>query len=307
MTNMDDTRFTPTEIREIGVNVIITALRTIGSFINDNPKMAFKPITIGKKGKTVLSIDYHAELACVDYLSRKFHDKIEVFGEERLSDEDPDLSNKQRLIALVDMVDGTDLLKRGLSNWCSAVIFFHPAQGKILGAFVGIPSDGIYYATAASGAYKKLLGSDNQLRQKPAIKLQNVSNISNLKDASVCFYGQKIYKLLSILNNKKFISKLRKLKKKKNLETRFYNFAGNPMMAKLAEGHIDAVFDLKGQYPHDVAPGAFIAKKAGAVFRDMKGNDIDLLPALLKPATSRVKYILASTPKLFKEIQSAIR
>ena len=306
MTNMDDTRFTPTEIRKIGVNVIITALRTIGSFINDNPQMAFKPITIGKKGKTILSIDYHAELACVDYLSRKYHDKIEVFGEERLSDEDPDLSNKQKLIALVDMVDGTDLLKRGLSNWCSAVIFFHPAQGKILGAFVGIPSDGIYYATAASGAYKQLLGSDNQLLRKSSIKLQGTSKISRLEKASVCFYGQKIYKLLSVLNNRKFIKNLGKLKEEEGIETRIYNFAGNPMMVKLAEGQIDAVFDLEGQYPHDVAPGAFIAKKAGAVFRDMKGNDIDLLPALLKPAKSRIKYILASTPKLFKEIQSAI-
>jgi len=300
-------QLTPSQITDIGVNVIRNVLRIINSFVEDHPELAFQPITLPKTGKKILTIDYHTELACVDYLSRlarKFHDRIEVFGEERLSGENPDLSKQQGLTAIIDMVDGTDLLRRGLYNWCSALIFFNPSRKKILGAFVGIPAEGIYYATEAPGAYKRLLGSNNQLLKRLPIKLKGVSQITSLKKASICFYGQKINRLLSIAKKVEFLCRLEKLGE--NPETRIYNFAGNPMMVKLADGCVDAVFDLGGQYPHDVAPGAFIAMKAGAVFGGLNNQEFDIEKSLLKPAQRGPGYILASTPKLFEEIQAAV-
>jgi fructose-1,6-bisphosphatase/inositol monophosphatase family enzyme len=259
-------------------------------------------VFLGNRRKPILAVDTYAEFTCQQILYTYFP-QIKVYGEEKLRDKNLDLHNIQELIALLDMVDGTDLLKRGLFNWCSAAIFFNSQQG-ILGAYIGVPSEGVYYALKDKGAYKQPSG-----RGQP-VKLNGISRIQELRNASICFYGQAIENFLSVARKKKFINHLQKISlnvKKEDLNTRIYNLGGNPMMVKLAEGHIDAVFDLMGQYPHDVAPGAFIAKEAGAVFKDLKGNDIDLLPALLKPAKSKIKYILASTPKLFEEIRSAIR
>jgi hypothetical protein len=81
----------------------------------------------------------------------------------------------------------------------------------------------------------------------------------------MCSYGQKSGNLLQLLklhDKQTFIQLLNNnIKEEDRIKTdtiardvkfRFYNFAGNPMMVKLAEGIIDVVFDLKGQKPHDV-------------------------------------------------------
>jgi fructose-1,6-bisphosphatase/inositol monophosphatase family enzyme len=57
---------------------------------------------------------------------------------------------------------------------------------------------------------------------------------------------------------------------------RIYNLGGNPMMLKVAERTIDAVFEVVGQHPHDVVPGAYIARQAGAIVKDLQGNDLAL-------------------------------
>ena len=255
---------------------------------------------MGLRRKPILAVDKYAEFTCQEKLYTYFPN-IRVYGEEKLRDESLDLRNTQEMVALLDMVDGTDLLERGLSNWCSAAIFYHPRQG-ILGAYVGIPSDGVYYAIEGVGAYKQPMGRGQR------VKLKGVSGKRKIKNASICFYGQAIDNFLSVAVKRKFIKHLKQLRSNSRgkLKTRIYNIGGNPMMIKLAEGQVDAVFDLRGQYPHDVAPGAFIAKEAGAIFKDLKGNDIDLLKALLQPAKTKIKYILASTPSLFKEIQAAL-
>ena len=66
---------------------------------------------------------------------------------------------------------------------------------------------------------------------------------------------------------------------------------------------IDAVFDVHGQWPHDVVPGAYIAQKAGAIFTDLNGEPINWGSVLKKPASDKITYILASTDKLSKELQ----
>jgi hypothetical protein len=79
---------------------------------------------------------------------------------------------------------------------------------------------------------------------------------------------------------------------------RFYNLAGNPMMVRLADGIIDVVFDLKGQRPHDVVPGAFIAMMAGALLWDIdlqqSVSDSSSMNKLLHPGSSSIKYVLAA-------------
>lgn len=299
------------QIVSAGINVINIVQNSIFNLLRD--RAIFESVEVLRTGKIALEIDLVAERLCQSILYRTFGNKIkEVYGEEKIANQNIDLSDEQGLIALIDMVDGTDLLKRGLSNWCSAIIFYYPSRQQILGAFVGMPLDGIYYAVdGEKRAYKRLYKYDmkgNKLITKgtQTVALQGTSQIKELKKASVCFYGQKIERLLAISGNKRFSSYLKKLVKEADLETRIFNFAGNPMMIKLADGYIDAVFDLKGQYPHDFAPGAYIAKKAGAVLGGLKNQKFDLERYLLRPTQRGSGYILASTKKLLNEIQTAI-
>lgn len=298
--------FTSSEIIKTGLNVIRYVQRKIEIIVQHDPESAFQPLMLGRGGKPIVGVDWHAEKDCQAKLYRRFGNKIEVYGEEKCRDRNLDLSNEKRLVALVDMVDGTDLLRRGLSNWGSALIFFQPTQAKILGAFVGLPSDDIYYTTG-DGAYKQPPG------RVPSVQVKGPSDVSRLKDASLCFYGQKIKNLLPVINNKKFISSLKnmreeEIKTNEQAELRIYNLAGNPMMVKLADGVIDGIFDMKGQHPHDVAPGAYIAQQAGAVFKGFDDKPVDLLPALLRPADPSfyLRYILTSTEQLFQELRGCL-
>jgi fructose-1,6-bisphosphatase/inositol monophosphatase family enzyme len=100
-------------------------------------------------------------------------------------------------------------------------------------------------------------------------------------------YGQKWSALQTILSfsqkdafmrwleNNKTEDRRRKTSADPELGFRFYDFAGNPMMARLGEGIVDVVFDKNGQAPHDVVPGAYIAKKAGGVMKDFDGKMLD--------------------------------
>ena len=81
------------------------------------------------------------------------------------------------------------------------------------------------------------------------------------------------------------------------------------MMLKVANGTMDAVFDLTGPKPHDVVPGAYIALKAGAFLGDMRGNkiqEINLAESLLRPDEKGPAYILAGTRQLYKELQARL-
>lgn len=295
----DPSKLSPSEIAEIGVRVTRAVLGVIERAVIYQPELAFEEVYAARTKKWALDIDRAAERACQDELHKRFGAKIVVPGEESLRKGSFDLSEEHRVVALVDPVDGTDLLERGLSNWCSAMIFFYPPQRKILGAFVGIPSVGVYYAIPSNGAYLQPLGA------KGSQKLAGPSKVTTLKNASICFYGQKIKNFLSVASNPKFVRALRNLEIEKRVKFRLYNFGGNPMMVKLADGRVDAIVEVEGQHPHDVAPGAYIATQSGAAFTDLNGQPIDLVQSLLRPADPNftLRYILTSTKKLNQEIR----
>jgi fructose-1,6-bisphosphatase/inositol monophosphatase family enzyme len=96
---------------------------------------------------------------------------------------------------------------------------------------------------------------------------------------------------------------------------RLYNFAGNPMIVKLANrargadnsvltGDVDAVFELAGQRVHDMAPGAYIAMKAGAYLCDLDGKEVTIqaLAARMEDPNQRVSYVVAATKELAGEL-----
>ncbi|MDP3016973.1 MAG: inositol monophosphatase family protein, partial [Deltaproteobacteria bacterium] len=214
---------------------------------------------------------------------------------------------KANFIVSIDAIDGTDLMVRSLSNWCTALFVFRP-NDRVIVSLVGMHDGVIYYASEA-GAKKSWIPKGEKSKKTKRLVIPQKNRVKRTKDASICFYGQKVDNFLSILSNRSFVKSIKSLIqfKKKNTRSiplRIYNLGGNPMMIKLAEGKIDAVVEMKGQKLYDVIPGAFIATKAGAFWGDLNGNHINdaYLKKILANPSGKLSYILASTKKLYQEL-----
>lgn len=248
---------------------------------------------------------------------------IDIHGEESLgqSVQEKDLSRSRNLTVLADMIDGTDLLFRELGNWCSALVVFIPQEKKILSSYVGmIFGDflSIYYSRMMpGGSYKtglqrvpvilrkdgrRVVMSKKLKRLELAPQNYEVSDIP-LDGASISYYGQKVERHMKVAEGTRFFSSPELWDAK---HTRIYNLGGNPMMARVAEGRMSAVFETKGQFPHDVVPGAFICRNAGCVVTDLEGKELDLAQSLLVPNTKdknkKLKYLISCNSTLHNQL-----
>lgn len=210
-------------------------------------------------------------------------------------------------VAFLDPIDGTDLWVRGFGNWCISTAIFDPRKGRIRAAFVGYSSGDIYWATPQSVCRRGLDGHDYPL-------LVSRTDGLALRDATICFYGQKPINFLAIQQNLELREFLLRMKEEKEQtgETgkdapkfRIYNLAGNPMMVRMTESEdvhaaVDVVFELRGQKAYDVVPGAFIAQRAGASLVNLLNQPINLDEAL-RNHKNLVTYVLAATPQLADE------
>jgi fructose-1,6-bisphosphatase/inositol monophosphatase family enzyme len=252
-----------------------------------------------------------------------YSNSLIVWGEESIADckqkgnEELDFRGETRTVALLDMIDGTDLVYRDLSNWCSAIVFFYPPEREILAALVGTPTGLAYCADTSEAFSMKLCRKTHfkiSFRDKKTLKVP--PHQPRLDQSGVCFYGQKSRNLLS-LSGSRFPAALRV--GGFNLDSMFtsfteakppfriYNLGGNPMMVKVADGTMQAVFELLGQKPHDVVPGAYIARMAGAVVKDLDGTDLDIEGGLMQPNIGDLRYIIASSESLYSELLGHLR
>jgi hypothetical protein len=335
---MPQNNLSPAEICEASVVALGKVLGEIEYQVTKTPKVALRTITDKVTNKNALRVDLYAEdrfeMALAGSSKDERLSKIIILGEERI-EKDPEFKNltgREETFALVDMIDGTDLLERGLSNWCSAAVFFRPSEKvgeRILASCVGLPTGEIYYAHAqSSDVYVKQRLQFDRPVAKP-------SNIKELKEASICFYGQKALNLAKTSEQRLFQHlidlstqiKVRREEKENrgeqltaedgDITSRFYNLAGIPMMVKLIDHrikiakNIDAVFDVRGQKPHDVVPGAFLALIGGAVMWNLNTSTyatrVDLEKALLEPAAKSMRYIIACTKELCEQMQPLLR
>ena len=241
-------------------------------------------------------------------------DDLNFLGEESLK-EDVDLSGCNQVVVLVDMIDGTDLLARELGNWCCAMTFFAPSKGAIISSYVGM-SFGDYFRIYAAfgdgkgqpsawsyflpierpwGAHRRPIF--NEYVRTPLKSTPAEHDLSNVQLGSVGFYEQKLARLSQVLAGTGLLKNDQLMAAKK---FRIYTLAGNPMLAKVADGTITAVFETIGQHPHDVVPGAFICKVAGCKVTDLNGNLLDLDRPLLHPASkdSKMTYLISRSDSL---------
>src|SRR6266705_2467417 len=138
-------------------------IRVVYEFLEDHirnfPDKSFTTQYIKTKVglKPLLVVDLLAEHFFMSCVARRFGpDMVEIYGEESLA-LNPDLRQETRTCILIDMVDGTDLLERDFSNWCSAIVVFSPQERRIEGSFVFLKSEkGRYlYYTKDTRTFKK--------------------------------------------------------------------------------------------------------------------------------------------------------
>lgn len=316
----------------LGVQAVHSTIQRAKLLLAKDEENLLREVSTGKIDNVTRDIDKFSEINAKGILYHglartSYRDSLVVWGEESINGQpDLDLSKESRTVVLLDMIDGTDLVNRKVSNWCSALVFYYPPEKKILGAVVGLPSGHYYCAGCDRGAYVlKVKTTSEEIPADQLIEydLHSPASTGDLRRATVCFYGQKASNLLSVTSSAwvpegakekaanpyafhKFLGEIHALPNKERPPFRLLNLGGNPMMVKVADGTIDAVFELVGQKPHDVVPGAFIARRAGAVVRGLHGEPLNLEKALLHPNEGHLTYIIAPNERLFRELQQRI-
>jgi fructose-1,6-bisphosphatase/inositol monophosphatase family enzyme len=246
----------------------------------------------------------------VDNVARKAllarYPTIEIRSEEGSLDK----VENSALVALLDPLDGTDLAAHNLGNWGTAMVIYSTTGTPFIwAAFVGMPNNKIYYTRKSSS---EALVQEIPGKQEPRPLRVSATSVS-LRDARLCFYGQKTERLVEYCKHTAFTRLLEKYGReaveKKNWDDapqiRLYNLAGNPMMIKLLLGYVDVIIELIGQECHDVVPGFVIALKAGAALYDLDTQapitEAQLAGFLIDPR-HRFRYILASNEALAREL-----
>ncbi len=306
------------DLLEAGFRSVRAARKSIREHLELDPAGALEPLLIGSRRQRALAVDKGAEdafkLTIKGYGNGKYLDRLTVVGKNSLTNTNLDLIGQQGVFAFADMVNGTDLLERKLSNWCSAIVFFRPNAllgRRILASMVALHNGKTFYATIDDPkVYVRWLDNTDE----PQVT-SGLSTVRNLNKASVCFYGQRAENFVELARYPLF----QHLAGAKKLDDfRLYTLAGIPMVMNLIDNevktsrNIDAVFDIRGQKPHDVVPGAFLALKAGASLINLDTGDpmglVDLERFLMRPAAndSKMKYVVASTKPLAKAISELL-
>jgi fructose-1,6-bisphosphatase/inositol monophosphatase family enzyme len=242
-----------------------------------------------------LKIDLSNSMRLRYLILKKYGDQVRILGEESFGGEPIDLSDEERPIFLLDPMDGSDLIARQLANWCIAVLVYSATALEVVAAFVADSYGQVYYAVDQhDGAFVLPPGDDAKPRTIHPAQTKEVH------DCYASFYGQKPKNLRAVLDCPELIDDDRGVK-------RIYNLGGNPMLAKIADGSMDVVFETLGQKPHDAVPGLFIAEKAGAAICEPSGKPLDWSASLLKPDSKRLCYVAACCQELGNGIVDCVQ
>ncbi len=182
--------------------------------VKEGDERALQEVETPKEDNITREADQTAERAAAfllrAYLRNTRHkNSLEVWGEESICDKsNENLSFRKgtKTVALLDMIDGTDLVNRHLGNWCSAMVFVYPPQKEILASVIGLPTREFYVAEKGMQPYKVHLRTDaakispQLLSDRTELKLIP-DKTPMLSEASICFYGQKAGSLLTVFGS----------------------------------------------------------------------------------------------------------
>lgn len=289
------------------VNTTVKLIQTIIEFLkksaSEDPYANFESVESDLNRKKMLIIDKATEIRLGKELKAIYGDKYEVkvHGEESFGQEESKTGDigrfkkrkkeRKKITCLLDPIDGTDLYVKKLGNWCTVVLIYTEKK-KILGSFIGLPSGTVYFSTNDINGVAKVSKKGIEAVSKNPVTFPGVT---------FSWYGQKINNFLSIAEHKKFLKFINKEKDKdKENSFRILNISGNPLMLQMIDSEVpvNVIVELCGQHPHDMIPGAYLAKKVGATLTDLKGKPIKFEKHLGKPNNSNIKYILANSKEL---------
>lgn len=177
-------------------------------------------------------------------------------GHNVMREEGEDINNKSEYTWIIDPIDGTRYFINGIK-------FFTVSIGLWQG---NEPLIGVVYNPGAGDCYFAETGKGSFLNDK---KLA-VSKIDNLPKSIIALDTTGTDRLNGAESNLFF----RRLKK---VAENFYRFrafgSGSLSLCYLAQGHLEAYFDLSGREEVlDIGAGLAIAKEAGAKITDPQGN-----------------------------------
>ncbi|KPP83845.1 MAG: Inositol monophosphatase family [Rhodobacteraceae bacterium HLUCCO07] len=301
----------------------------IGEGLRRFPEHFKIPLRVISSGKTLIGADLLAEQRFSSLVKEGERGRLlSVEGEESLANRKLNFRGSDKIHLLCDIIDGTDLYVRGFSNWCSAVVAFNPSERRVVCSHVYVVGDrnSTLYSASADGdkpfttQFREVVTAGDKgppvAEMFEAPKHVEVGASKPFGEATICCYGQK-FKNLEALGQLFKSSESKELLLRKEMENaRFHTLAGNPMMCRIIDGSVDIVFDIFGQAPHDVVPGAFIALKAGAVMYDLGANPRredrrveieDFIEFLFEPNNERMKYVIASGEALAESFLNVLR
>jgi myo-inositol-1(or 4)-monophosphatase len=187
-----------------------------------------------------------------------------------LSEETPDTTNRLAAdtVFIVDPIDGTRAFVAGEETWAHSLAVAH--RGKVTAAVVYLPAiDRIYTASDASPAMK-----DGQPIAASARDVLEGANILTTKANMVV---------------EKWPGGVPEI-------IRSFRASLAYRMCLAAEGRFDGMLTLRDAWEWDIAAGALIAEKAGALVTDQTGAALRF-----NSAGAQAKGVLALPPKLHAE------
>ncbi|MBK7473345.1 MAG: hypothetical protein IPI73_24630, partial [Betaproteobacteria bacterium] len=151
--------------------------------LKDAPEFRFRITTTdlpGGKSKDALFLDGVAERLFRSLFRSQFNDRVGLTGEEFAGTD----FSEDKVYALVDMIDGTDLLEMGLPLWGSAIIFYAPRRKEILASVIGLGTGEIYFATQEESKLVRVYRNPADVQNScVAEKVGGHSGIKSLQEA----------------------------------------------------------------------------------------------------------------------------
>lgn len=181
-----------------------------------------------------------------------------------------------KFIVLLDPIDGSFFALRKLPGGCIAISIHDASTMEPVAAIVGDYLTKDIYWASEGGAF---------LNGSPI----STSGVTDIRQAFISTTYGKISRFSKMIEGSGIVE-----------DAEWFETTGTMLsMVRVATGQIDAYFDfMLGYKSYDFAPGAYIAKMAGAIVTDEKGNDLHLPTQL----DIRCKFVIASSKPLHEYI-----
>jgi fructose-1,6-bisphosphatase/inositol monophosphatase family enzyme len=291
-----------------------TVNREMRHLMTQSRGRAFERVHMPRQRKSGLRIDLFAEDLFRKEIAKRYGRNVSVLGEESLTWAESLAENP--IVVLLDVLDGSDLLELEIGEYCTAATAFNasdPGLVTILGSVVRLANGRVYAACDEWPDVFVAQDSGPTSRKLAWRPVSGPSQVRRLKESTVSVYAQKPEWFCPLTYSKRFIARVKEFANDPDSEFRIHTLGGNPIMAMLSDrqGHhgrgFDAVFEVHGQPPHDVVPGVYIAKRAGARFYEFgRGGQettiSELAEHLLEPQKYALRYVLAGTEALGREL-----